>query len=215
MLAVDNYHEAFDSFPPPFTRNREGKRLHSWRTLILPYLDQQILYDRLRLNEPWDSAHNFDVTARFGDEVRWIFQCPNHPNRGDRAWSETSYLAIVGPRTVWQVDRRLSYREVTDGTANTLSVIEVAKSEIHWMEPFDLEVEQMFPKISFVRGERISSYHGSDSWGVETDGCFVGLLNGAVRFLPASLPDNFLEQLVTIDDGLPLDGWGDRIDRSR
>ena len=211
----NNYHQEFGSFPPPFTRSPGGKRLHSWRTLILPYLDQQSLYDSLRLNEPWNSPHNCDIAARFGDKARWVYQCPIHPKSGSDGWTDTCYVAIVGARSIWQFDEPLSYHDVVDGTSNTVSVIEIANSEIHWMEPYDREILQMFPKIRFVRGQSTSSYHGSDGWGAPTGGSFIGKADGAVRFLPETLPDDLLKQLVTVDDGLPEEGWGDRLDRSR
>ena len=46
-LALHNYHETYGAFPPAYTVDADGKRLHSWRTLILPYLDQAPLYDKI------------------------------------------------------------------------------------------------------------------------------------------------------------------------
>jgi type II secretory pathway pseudopilin PulG len=37
-LALHNYHDEFGSFPPVYTVDDAGTRLHSWRTLILPYM---------------------------------------------------------------------------------------------------------------------------------------------------------------------------------
>lgn len=215
MIGIYYYHEEFGVLPPPYTSNPRGKRLHSWRTLILPYLKQKRLYDRLRLNEPWNSPHNLDVETQFGNEARTLFKCPNHPNKGEAGWSDTCYLAIVGQRTVWQADNSLSFRDVTDGTTNTLAVVEISNSETHWMEPYDVDFRQMFPKADFVRGSRVSSYHSGDGWGAPTGRAYVGVCDGSVRFLSETVPTDLLEQLVIIDDGLPLDGWRGRLDRSR
>ncbi|MEZ6144785.1 MAG: DUF1559 domain-containing protein [Planctomycetaceae bacterium] len=38
MLALHNYHDDFGTFPPAYTVDENGKRMHSWRTLIWPYL---------------------------------------------------------------------------------------------------------------------------------------------------------------------------------
>src|SRR5579864_1381633 len=38
-LALSNYEQANSALPPAFTVDAEGKPLHSWRTLILPYLE--------------------------------------------------------------------------------------------------------------------------------------------------------------------------------
>lgn len=37
-LAVLNYESAYKQLPPAYTVDAEGKRLHSWRTLILPFM---------------------------------------------------------------------------------------------------------------------------------------------------------------------------------
>jgi hypothetical protein len=36
-----------------------GERLHSWRVVLLPYLGQQELYEKIRLDQPWDSPWQF------------------------------------------------------------------------------------------------------------------------------------------------------------
>ena len=38
--ALRQYHDDYDTFPPAHTMAPDGKSLHSWRTLILPYLEQ-------------------------------------------------------------------------------------------------------------------------------------------------------------------------------
>ena len=46
-LALISYAERHNAFPPAYTVDADGHRLHSWRTLILPYLDQQALYESI------------------------------------------------------------------------------------------------------------------------------------------------------------------------
>ncbi len=57
-LATLNYESKHRTYPPLFSVDEDGKPLHSWRVLILPYLGQQELYDQIRLDEPWDSEWN-------------------------------------------------------------------------------------------------------------------------------------------------------------
>lgn len=215
MLAINSYHEEFDSLPPPFTTDRAGTRLHSWRTLILPYLDRQDLYHRLRLQEPWNSPHNKEIQRRFGASARYAFECPNHPAKPGSAKSETCYVAIVGPGAAWQIDRQLSFSDIVDGAANTLGVVEVADSGINWMEPRDLYIGQMSTEINSARGQGISSYHFTENRMGYTSVSNVAMLDASVRSLSASMPDDLLEHLIMVEDGLPLEGWGGRLDRSR
>src|SRR4051812_5995401 len=39
-VALQNYSAMYDALPPAYTTDAEGKPLHSWRTLILPYLEE-------------------------------------------------------------------------------------------------------------------------------------------------------------------------------
>src|SRR5438105_1376638 len=57
-LALLNYHDANKSFPPAYVADAEGKPMHSWRVLILPYLERNDLYQQYDFNEPWNGPHN-------------------------------------------------------------------------------------------------------------------------------------------------------------
>ena len=54
-LAMHNYANIEKTFPPAYTTDRAGEPLLSWRVLILPYLEQETLFKRFHLEEPWDS----------------------------------------------------------------------------------------------------------------------------------------------------------------
>jgi len=68
-LAFHNYHDAHHSFPPAYTVDANCKPLHSWRVLILPYLEKNDLYSKIRLYEPWDSEYN----SQFHDQNEPVF----------------------------------------------------------------------------------------------------------------------------------------------
>lgn len=212
VLAMHCYHDNFDTLPPPFTTDENGQRLHSWRTLLLPYLDQQEFYGQLRMDEPWNSQHNREISVSFASH---LYHCPGN-HKTDNEWiTDTSYLAIIGPDSAWRDDAVISFCDIVDGTSNTLAIVEVADSGIHWMEPRDLYVGQMTMTVNAVRGQGISSYHGSEDRTAHTGDSIVGLIDGSVRSLPSSISSDLLQQLITAEDGLPLEGWGDRLDRSR
>jgi type II secretory pathway pseudopilin PulG len=40
-LALQNYAEVYQALPPAYTVDADGRPLHSWRTLILPYIEQK------------------------------------------------------------------------------------------------------------------------------------------------------------------------------
>jgi len=57
-LAMHNYHDTYGTFPPHAIYSKDGKPLLSWRVMILPYIEQNNLYQQFHLDEPWDSEHN-------------------------------------------------------------------------------------------------------------------------------------------------------------
>src|SRR5262249_49375232 len=53
-----NYQQALGTFPPGGTFDRHGRPLHSWQALILPYIEQKDLSDRIDFGLPWDHPRN-------------------------------------------------------------------------------------------------------------------------------------------------------------
>src|SRR5688572_32747678 len=45
-------------FPPAYVADSNGTPMHSWRVLILPYIEANHIYDRYDQTQPWDSATN-------------------------------------------------------------------------------------------------------------------------------------------------------------
>ncbi len=57
-LALRTYEQAYKAFPPAYTVDAEGRPLHSWRTLILPFIEQDSLYRTIDLSKPWNDPAN-------------------------------------------------------------------------------------------------------------------------------------------------------------
>ncbi|MEE3367368.1 MAG: DUF1559 domain-containing protein, partial [Planctomycetota bacterium] len=62
MLAFHNYHDTYGHFPARANYDNNGKPLLSWRVHILPFIDQQALYSRFKLNAPWDRPPNRELS---------------------------------------------------------------------------------------------------------------------------------------------------------
>ena len=82
VCALLAYQREHGALPPTFTVDAEGKPLHSWRVLILPYLGEKekALYDEIALDEPWNSEHN----RQFFDRAPSTYKCPSWKPRGSK-----------------------------------------------------------------------------------------------------------------------------------
>jgi hypothetical protein len=188
-LALHNYHDAYGCFPPAFIADDQGRPMHSWRGLLLPFLDEGPLYNRYRFDEPWDGPNN----RQLADKIRDIYTCPEEREKGAPVPPETSYLAVVGPDTAWPGSKGRALSEIKDPASETLMVVEVADSGIHWMEPRDLHVLQMAPLINSQSGQGISSRHKG--------GAQAMLVDGAVRFISQNLSRGTIRGLLTVRGG--------------
>src|SRR5262249_55759444 len=99
-LALHNYIAAHNNnSPPPALPGKDGKPALSWRVALLPYLEQQALYDRFHLDEPWDSPHNKELIK----EMPTVFNCPE---RTDAAPGTTTYRVFTGPGALFEAGRQ-------------------------------------------------------------------------------------------------------------
>lgn len=57
-MALHEYAEDHGHFPPTFITDDTGKPMHSWRVLILPYLEESTLFAQYNFDEPWDGPNN-------------------------------------------------------------------------------------------------------------------------------------------------------------
>ena len=62
-LALAEYEAANGRLPPAAVFDKQGKAMHSWRTLILPYLERPDLYQAYNFREPWDGTNNSTLGA--------------------------------------------------------------------------------------------------------------------------------------------------------
>ena len=177
-LALHNYEQAHKALPPAYTVDAKGRPLHSWRTLILPYLEQESLYQTIDLSKPWNDPAN----ARAFDAAPLVFRCPESVEPRNT----TTYLAIVAPNGCFLPTRSRRLAEITDAHESTLMVIEAGQENaVPWMAPIDAGV----PLVMSL-GRTWKLHHSGG-----TDACFVG---SNVAFLKATTPAKVRRALISI-----------------
>jgi hypothetical protein len=178
ITALHNYHDTNRHFPTRANYDNNGKPLLSWRVHILPYINQQALYSRFKLNEPWDSPHNRQLIRLMPP----TYANPNLPSGG-----VTNYLAVVGTDSVVSTTG-VNVRQITDGTSRTVVLVEVdANRAVPWTKPVDHEIKATDPKAG-LGGLRPGGFH-------------VSMADGRVVFVPISVDSKYIQALATKSGG--------------
>lgn len=219
--AFAEYADANGTYPPAFTVDAEGRKLHSWRVLLLPYLDEEELFAQIRLDEPWDG----DWNKQFHAQTPNVFKCASTPESlGDKT-CRCAFSVVLsdgeekgnkgkdgenkesreggkggdgGVETAFRADgTSVAPEDLRDGAANSVLCVE-RKSPVCWMAP-DAE-----PTASRVLAENekpvrervdFGSWHGR--------GVNVLMFDGSTRFLSEKLDGGVLRLLLGIADSVP------------
>jgi len=185
VLGFDNYHDKHGCFPPAYTVDEDGKPLHSWRVLILPYIEQRDLYEKIRLDEPWDSEHN----RQFHTEAPTIFRCPSGSPPETvpvPAPAACFYSVIDGAEAAFFGSQTRSKADVKE-LRETIFLVE-RRIPVNWMDPSNEMTFETACKGINADAMGISSYH--------TKGAHIALGDGYVRFLSDSIDSETLRKML-------------------
>lgn len=168
-LAIMNYESMHRSLPPAYVADADGKPMYSWRVLILPYLGDPMaqaadsMFDK---SKPWDAPENQAASQMMLN----IYRSPNDPT------GQCSYMALVGPNTMFPGAKSVKFSEITDGTSNSIAIVEVAGRTNSWAAPIDIDV----PKLQTLVGNGPGQIPGGT---LGTPGFNLSTGDGAVRFI--------------------------------
>jgi hypothetical protein len=214
-LGLHNYHDIFNHFPmatyPGGITDRQRAEAkpgkpprpmpdRSWRVTLLPYIDHQPMYDAYDPEAAWDSPTNAPLQL---ETVR-SYDCQVRPSRfDDQQRFLSAYSAVTGKGTVFENDGFRSIRSITDGTPNTLLVVETCGVPIIWTEPKDVSTDEAVMKINAPGDVRLQSNGIMSSY--HLGGAQVLLGDGSVRFVSQNIDADVLRALLTrdADDQLP------------
>jgi hypothetical protein len=212
-LAVHNYHDTMGAMPPawgtmppsPMFDARKKPQGLSWRVYLLPYVEEQALYQQFKLDEPWDSEHNKKLIPLMPK----IFAPVGRVQTKEKGM--TFYQAVTTSNTdmyqsVFPISRegmapKITLVGIPDGTSNTLMFVEAAEPVL-WTKPddvfFDSSKDKLLPKLG----------------GLFKDGFHAAHCDGSVRFYrKKDVTEKFLKAFVGRQDGEVIEFPGDRRER--
>jgi len=194
MVAMNSYSAKYGCYPPAYTVDKQGRRMHSWRALLLEFLDHD-LYAKYDFSRPWNSPGNLAVAGMMKQDGP--YRCPSEQSQSPL---NTSYVMLVGPSAFSDGPNGRKPEEITDGLANTIAVVEMSPSGIGWTAPYDLNVSETSFKINDPDQAGPRSCHPNCAYALFADGNARLLFNDDV-------PQKLLKALITINGKEDVSGF--------
>lgn len=179
LIGLHNYHDTYGSFPPAVVKDKDGKPLYSGMVCLLPFIEQQPLYQQFDKDKAWDSPENKPLSSINIP----TFMDPSNPNVTP---GRTDYLFVTGKGSAFEdaPGVRHTMNEIVDGTSNTMLVMEV-KGNASWAAPNTWEFSQPLdgnhPRV-----------------------VIVGFADGSVHSIDRDIDRETLRRLVERNDGQPI-----------
>jgi hypothetical protein len=190
------YDEATGHLPPPTATDPESGNPFSWRIEVYQSLVRlghinapatngniSVEYDR---HKAWNDRKNL----RLEGIGFWLF-APHtrHQKTSARGIYATYYKAITGKGTAFDAGNPLSLKQLPK---DLILILQVERSDTHWMEPGDLNIDQLVPsdetkRLLLSNDGYVVLFADGERWvlSAETpirDLCTFFTLAGAMRF---------------------------------
>lgn len=155
--AARNYYLTYGEFPPAIIYDQHGAPMHSWRVLLVPFIEANTFYDAYDFTAPWNAPVNIGLAkntksanpskALAPADVGEIFT----GNRGkpSRNGFTTNFLLLSRVRSERKVFRKapthdeLLLMSAIPSVPDEFIIIQLNRTATHWMEPRDLSLARM------------------------------------------------------------------------
>jgi hypothetical protein len=184
VLAMHNMADANGGTWLPAAIYKDDKPLLSWRVAILPYVEQDALYQQFKLDEPWDSPNN----KKLLDKMPRVYMTEDQAEKAEKMLPTTTHYRVFhGKGAAFEGTKGLAFpAEFTDGTSNTIAIVE-AEQAVPWTKPEELPFDPKKdpPKLGLK---------GATSFN-------AALCDGSVRTLNKDIDKDTLKALITRNGG--------------
>ena len=183
--AIRQFESENGYLPPPYTSDVNGSPLHSWRVLILPFLGEQSLFDRIDITKPWDDP----VNLPFADLMPDIYRCPEFRMRSKwgTTTNTTAYVAVIDPQSIWTLGE---LRTVAECEPLAIAIVESETHRLPWMSPHDPTRGEYIDALNARSDLGPAHAHGNGFHITQLDGCSSFYLpNGLLEWINTEGPD--------------------------
>lgn len=189
-VAVHDYAIETDSEINPTKCSEQGELLHGWQTALLPYLEEQAVYQQIDQVRPWNHRANREPLTSSIEAYLSPFHDARSRGNVIAITHFTANALVLGDPKV----RRM--QDITDGLANTIFSGNAAGNYAAWGHPANWRD----PRLGINRSQNGfgSSFQG---------GSHVVMGDGAVRFITDSIDPELLNAISTPCGGEESDGF--------
>lgn len=189
-ISMAIFDKRYHHLPPGNEYRNNGMPPLSWRVSLLDSTDHYLKYQSLyNVKEPWNSLEN----SKLYHAENPGYHCPLDSSED----CQTSYVRISGKTTPFPDDRVVSASEFSGGASNTILLVEMHNSGIHWMEPRDITIDQAIDGIRMKSKPPVKGSHAIIS---PRGGTWAAFADGSVRFLNSNIDPKLLRSLLEIDN---------------
>jgi hypothetical protein len=221
-LALHNFRSTMDHFPPAVVYGPDGKPWHSWRVLLLPYLEQMALAEEYDFSQPWNGPNNLKLLdkmpdvyrdpAQEGQKVRFAhyaalvgaWQGPAGGPEIHTAFPPSGHRMKAGAKDLGGLfadgfePGSSTEADISDGLDWTIGIATVTpERKIPWTKPEDIVVTADFPGLGKPGGIAAPYPTGADLKGPRA--APVLKMDGTVTFLLDTIDPKDLRGLTSRD----------------
>ncbi|MCO8123936.1 protein kinase [Stieleria sp. TO1_6] len=138
-IAFHNFNDTYKTFPGSVNKSagyigvnkQEDVQPFSWRVAILPFIDQNELFEQYKFDQPWDSQSNLQLLEKMPGIYRSPFADADQPV------GNTNYMGYATEQGALGTNGGVKLKEFADGTANTILLVG-CKESVPWTKPEDM-----------------------------------------------------------------------------
>jgi hypothetical protein len=189
--ALHQYQAKYGCLPPAFVTDGTGRPAHSWRVLLLEFIDPT-LFGQYDFSEPWDGPNN----SRLSHRMPGCYACP----AASAPPGSSSYAVIVAPWAAFRGSSSVSLSQIRAFGQKPILVAELDGAGVPWLEPRDL-------RLSATRMNRTGTEHYAELRQQGLAGPGIHLRGSNFLFSPTQVEplkvsgDQLLDAMLSINGG--------------